>query len=82
MARAYIRWIMVVETNDVYHEIGKLICNSLEEIRNVRYTEPKASHEDIEKLWKESGFHKVGDGKPEYWVKDTIDAGDEFPHEH
>lgn len=41
MANDYIKEEKIVVTNDIYHEIGKLICQSIEEIRNVRYYEIK-----------------------------------------
>ena len=41
MANDYVRTEKTVTTNDIYHEIGWLICNSLEEIRNIRYYEIK-----------------------------------------
>ena len=67
IARDYIPYIKVVYTNDVYHEIGKMICNSLEEIRNIRYTEPKASVEKIEEYWKERGYRQLDKS---HWVKE------------
>lgn len=64
----YISYIRVVETNDVYHIIGEMICNSLEAIKNIRYTEPKASREACENLWQQRGYRQLGDSN--YWVKD------------
>lgn len=67
-ANDYISYIRVVETYDVYHIIGEMICNSLEAIKNIRYTEPKASREDCENLWQQRGYRKLGDTN--YWIKD------------
>lgn len=69
IARDYIPHIKVIYTNDIYHEIGKVICNSLEEIKNIRYTEPRASIEECEQLWKEEGYHEISKGN---WIKTTI----------
>lgn len=60
-ANDYIPYIKIVETDDIYHEIGKMICTSLEEIENIRYTQPRASQEDCEKLWTEGGYEKITD---------------------
>lgn len=59
--RGYGKYIRVVFTDDIYREIGKLICNSLESIRNVRYTQPKADREACEILWIEGGYRKITD---------------------
>ncbi|MBQ6906208.1 MAG: hypothetical protein IJN75_04230 [Clostridia bacterium] len=61
MARAYIPYVKIVETDDIYHEVGKMICTSLEKIENIRYTQPRASREDCEKLWLERGYTKITD---------------------
>ena len=74
IARDYIPYIKVVETDDVYHEIGKMICNSIEEIKNIRYTEPKASREKCEQLWQERGYHQIDKN---YWVKDKKEQDNE-----
>ena len=37
-ARDYVFYIKLVETNDIYHEIGKMICTSIEHIKSIRYT--------------------------------------------
>ena len=42
LARDYIPYVTVVDTEDVYHAIGKMICTTLEELKNIRYTKPKA----------------------------------------
>ena len=73
IARDYIPYIKVVETTDVYHEIGKMICNSIEEIKNIRYTEPKASKEKIEAYWIEKGYRQIDNSN--YWVKDQKENG-------
>ncbi len=31
----------IVETNDIYHEIGYIYCTTLEEIKRIDYTEIK-----------------------------------------
>lgn len=60
IANDYIPYIKVVYTDDIYHEIGKMICTSLEKIDSIRYTEPKASIEDCEKLWIDEGYINIG----------------------
>ena len=60
-ANDYIPYIKIVETTDIYHEIGKMICTSFEKIDSIRYTESKASREDLEKLWLESNYIKIGE---------------------
>ena len=58
-ARDYIDCIKVVETEDIYHEIGKIICKSIERIERISYTQPKAPQEEFEKFWLENGYEKV-----------------------
>ena len=59
MARDYIPYIKVVYTNDIYHEIGKMICTSIERIDRISYTEPRASEEACEKYWLEEGYERL-----------------------
>lgn len=61
IANDYIPYIKIVETDDIYHEVGKIICNSLERIENIRYTQPRASQEQCEELWLRSGYKKITD---------------------
>lgn len=61
IANDYIPYIKVVYTDDIYHEVGKMICTSLEKIDSIRYTSPKASVEHCEKLWSEDGYIKISD---------------------
>lgn len=67
IANDYIFYIKVVETEDIYHEIGKMICNSIEAIKNIRYTEPKASREACEELWRQSGYKQIDKN---HWYKE------------
>ena len=60
-ANDYIPYIKIIYTDDIYHEIGKMICTSLEKIDILCYTIPKASEKDCEKLWVERGYQKVDD---------------------
>ena len=61
LARAYIPYIKVVETDDIYHEVGKIICTSIEKIEEIRYTKPNATKEACEELWEKSGYEKISD---------------------
>lgn len=70
MARANIPYIKVVYTNDIYHEIGWMICNALEHIESIRYTKPRASIEACEEFWLESGYVKISDN---LWMKEKPD---------
>ena len=58
-ARGYVRYVKVIETADIYHEIGKMICTTLEHIKRISYTEPKATREECEELWMQAGFEKI-----------------------
>lgn len=66
-ANDYIPYIKVVQTADIYHEIGKMICTSMEKIENIRYTEARASQETVEQLWTAEGYRKLTDN---IWVCD------------
>ena len=61
LARDYVPFIKVVYTEDIYHEVGKLICKSLEKIDSIRYTAPRASEEACEQYWLESGYEKLSE---------------------
>lgn len=77
LARDYIPYIKVVYTDDIYHEIGKMVCNALERIERISYTRPKASVEKCEHFWVESGYIKLSENlwrlenKPE-GTNDTV----------
>lgn len=73
IANAYIPYVKVIETEDIYHEIGKMICESLEKIENIRYTRPTASREDCEKLWTEEGYLQI---TPSLWRKERKEQND------
>ncbi len=66
-ANAYIPYIKVVHSDDVYHEVGKLICTSIERIEGVRYTEPKSSQEQCEELFAECGYRKIAE---DLWMQE------------
>ena len=68
MANGYLPYIKVINTNDIYHEIGKMICQSIEKIESISYTEPVASREDCEKCWADNGYRKISD---DLWVNDN-----------
>ena len=70
MANAFIDYIKVVYTDDIYHEIGKMICTSLEKIDKIRYTEPRASTEKCEEFWLEEGYEKITDDL--WWQANSI----------
>ncbi len=67
IARDYIPHIQVVETDNVYAVIGKLICTTLEKIENIRYSQPRATQEQCEALWLEHGYRKYSGN---LWVLD------------
>ena len=69
IANAYIPYVKVVNTSDIYHEIGKMICSSMEKIESISYTEPKASQEDCEKMWAEDGYRKLTNN---IWICDKV----------
>lgn len=59
MKRDYVKFIKVVETNDIYNAIGRLICFSTESIKNVYYFLRLTDDETYEKEWEESGYEKI-----------------------
>lgn len=67
IANDYIPYVKVVYTDDIYHEIGKMICTSIERIESISYTEPRASTEDCEKYWAGSGYKKLSEN---IWIAD------------
>ena len=67
IANAYIPYVKVVNTDDIYHEIGKMICTSMEKIESISYTEPKISQEVCEMYWADNGYRKLSD---DIWIAD------------
>ena len=65
IANDYIPYIKVVFTDDIYHEVGKLVCTSIEKIDRISYTQPRASIEACEQYWLEAGYEKLSDS---LWV--------------
>ena len=59
LARDYVPYIKVVYTEDIYHEVGKLICTSMEKIKHISYTKPKSSEEECENYWLAEGYVQV-----------------------
>lgn len=70
LARGYVRYVEVIETTDIYHEIGKKICTTLEHIKRISYTEPKITREECEELWVLAGFEKIADN---FWRNTKIE---------
>lgn len=64
----FVPYIRTVKTDDIYHEIGKMVCNSFETLRHITYTEPSTSHTQCERIWAEIGYRKVDKN---LWVKDN-----------
>ena len=69
-ARGYVRYVEVIESNDIYHEIGKKICTTLEHIKRISYTEPKATREECEELWLQGGYEKIS---ANLWLNTKLD---------
>lgn len=67
IANDYIPFVKVVETDDIYHEIGKMICTSMEKIDSISYTEPRVSQKECEKYWTDNGYRKLSHN---IWVAD------------
>ena len=45
--------VRLVKTKDIYHEIGKIYCNTFEQIKDIRYEqiEPKIMGKSIKKIY-------------------------------
>ena len=69
-ARGYVRYVEVIESTDIYHEIGKKICTTLEHIKRISYTEPKATREECEELWLQGGYEKISNN---LWRRAKLD---------
>ena len=72
IARDYIPYVRVVETEDIYHEIGKMISQSLEHIKHISWTKAKATREECEKLWLEDGYERLGSSDTWWNKKNTL----------
>ena len=69
-ARGYVRYVEVIESTDIYHEIGKKICTTMEHIKRISYTEPKATREECEELWLQGGYEKISNN---LWRRNKLD---------
>ena len=67
----YLRYIRVVETEDIYHIIGKMICTTLEKIEQIWYSAAKLSLEKYEAHWTELGYRQIDNSND--WVNETIE---------
>lgn len=56
---AYASYICVVDTDDIYHEVGKLYCKSIEHIDSVRYCEHRGDFAKREEYWFSQGYEKI-----------------------
>ena len=59
--RGYVSYIRIVETDDIYHEVGKIVCSSIESVRRISYTKAIAKKSKIEHFFVEKGYEKVND---------------------
>ena len=71
LVNAYVPYIEVVETDDIYHFIGKMMYTTFEKIDRIRWTEPKASREKCEELWVSNGYVKI-DNSGNFWMQETF----------
>ena len=62
----YVDYIKVVFTNDIYHELGKMICTSSQKPLGLCYHKPKASEKECSRIWKNIGFEQVS---PNLWQR-------------
>ena len=69
-SRGYVRYVEVIESTDIYHEIGKKICTTMEHIKRISYTEPKATREECEELWLQGGYEKISNN---LWRRTKLD---------
>ena len=69
-ARGYVRYVEVIESTDIYHEIGKKICTTMEHIKRISYTEPKATRDECEELWLQGGYEKISNN---LWRRTKLD---------
>ena len=68
-ANNYVRYIQDVVTDDIYHEVGKIICSSLERISKISYTLNKDGiTQDICDIRYESGFTRLD---RDTWIDET-----------
>ena len=70
-ANDYVPYIRVVETDDIFHYVGKMFYQTLEKIGCIRWTEPKASREECEKMWIAEGYSKL-DASGNFFVKEDF----------
>ena len=68
----YLSYVKVVKTADIFHEVGKLYCTSIENVKDVWYGVIR--DEDAYKVsvayWEENGYRKI-DGT-QTWVCERL----------
>ena len=68
-ANNYVRYIKDVETDDIYYEVGKMMCQSLERISKISYTLNKDGiTRDICDCREKCGFTKLDKST---WIDET-----------
>ena len=70
-ANDYVPYIRVVETDDIFHYVGKMLYTTFEKIERIRWTQPKASREDCMNLWLSNGYTCIGSSM-NYFVKENF----------
>ena len=65
----YVPYVELITTEDIYHEVGKIICRSLEDIRGVRYTKVQISKEESIELLERVGYRRIDGTKT--WVREA-----------
>lgn len=67
-AQTHLPYVKIAETDDIYHEIGKLICDAFEEIKDIHYTEAQTTLEEHYKLLARNGYRPIGYNT---WIMDS-----------
>lgn len=64
----YLSYVKVVKTADIYHEVGKLICTSIEHVKDIWYgtIKDENAYKVSVAYWEENGYRKI-DGT-QIWV--------------
>lgn len=54
-----VRYINIVTTNDIFHDIGKLVCDSDTAITSIRYIPIIGDATEYIPIWKQNGYIEI-----------------------
>lgn len=67
----YLSYVKVVETDDIFHEVGKLICTSIERVKDIWYgtIRDESAFNVSRDYWESQGYRRIDGTRT--WVREA-----------